>query len=423
MDVKPHQEAGVKWCLDIEDTGHQIGDSVIHGGIIADEMGLGKTIQMLGVCVCNIRRRTLIVLPRALLEQWRSVFATTANHNALIYHGHHQKKYNVDNLGKAPFVITTYGMISNPNSILHEVTWNRIIFDEAHHLRNPKTSIFQGALRLRSPIKWLLTGTPIQNKKRDFYSLCRVIGFPKDYYKNNENIIQFMLRRTKADVQVRLPTVTMETISVKWNNKQEEKQSKDIHSQLEFSRMSPRAVDIPNEFPIVLMTRARQMCVYPPLIKSGNGASKLTEVSNHILERKNNGKRKLVFCHFRGEIDALKTKLQDQMKVSTFDGRTPMKERKHITNETCDILLMQIQTGCEGLNLQQFSEVYFVSTHWNPAVEDQAIARCHRIGQMKPVSIFRFRMIGFAKEEKSQTLDTYAMGIQEQKRDIASELY
>ena len=152
------------------------------------------------------------------------------------------------------------------------------------------------------------------------------------------------------------------------------------------------------------MTRARQMCVYPPLIKSGNGASKLTEVSNHILERKNNGKRKLVFCHFRGEIDALKTKLQDQMKVSTFDGRTPMKERKHITNETCDILLMQIQTGCEGLNLQQFSEVYFVSTHWNPAVEDQAIARCHRIGQMKPVSIFRFRMIGFAKEEKSQTV-------------------
>jgi hypothetical protein len=116
-----------------------------------------------------------------------------------------------------------------------------------------------------------------------------------------------------------------------------------------------------------------------------------------ILSRKDNGKRKIVFCHFRGEIDYIQSRLTTafpSLVVRYLDGRTSESERRVIlAPDACvDVLILQIQTCCEGLNLQQFSEVYFVSPDWNPAVEDQAIARCHRFGQTEPVSVFRFVM-------------------------------
>ena len=116
-----------------------------------------------------------------------------------------------------------------------------------------------------------------------------------------------------------------------------------------------------------------------------------------ILSRKDNGKRKIVFCHFRGEIDYIQSRLVTAfpcLVVRYLDGRTSESERRVILapDAAINVLILQIQTCCEGLNLQQFSEVYFVSPDWNPAVEDQAIARCHRFGQTEPVSVFRFIM-------------------------------
>jgi len=105
------------------------------------------------------------------------------------------------------------------------------------------------------------------------------------------------------------------------------------------------------------------------------------------------------------------------MKVARFDGRTSYSERADVLNDmSLDVLILQIMTGCEGLNLQHFKEIYFVSPHWNPAVEDQAIARCHRIGQSDEVDIFRFTMAGF--DTQSCTLDRYASDIQDAKRKM-----
>ena len=108
------------------------------------------------------------------------------------------------------------------------------------------------------------------------------------------------------------------------------------------------------------------------------------------------------------------------LKVETFDGRVNKNERNNIlTRRDLDVLILQIQTGCEGLNLQHFSEIYFVSPHWNPAVEDQAIARCHRIGQTEEIKVYRFNMVGFDEDRESQTIDIHAGNIQEEKRNIA----
>ena len=123
-----------------------------------------------------------------------------------------------------------------------------------------------------------------------------------------------------------------------------------------------------------------------------------------------------MFCQFHGEIDALQELLETHnMVVHTVDGRTSSEQKKKYLEGNCDVLILQIQTGCEGLNLQMFSEIYFVSPHWNPGVEDQAVARCHRIGQSKEVDVFRFTMKDFTEEHPS--IESYCREKQEIKRE------
>ena len=155
--------------------------------------------------------------------------------------------------------------------------------------------------------------------------------------------------------------------------------------------------------------------------------SKLDAVVKMMLGRKDNGKGKIVFCHYIDEIDMIAKRLRDggMSKVVTYDGRNSGPSSK--LSESADAIVLQIQTGCEGLNLQNFfSEIYFVSPHWNPAVEDQAIARCHRIGQVSEVNVFRFEMDGFDKGADQDfipiTLDKYVSKVQGGKRDIALSL-
>ena len=143
--------------------------------------------------------------------------------------------------------------------------------------------------------------------------------------------------------------------------------------------------------------------------------SKITAVVDKIKENALNGKNKIVFCHYRAEIDLLETLLEEDLNVCKFDGRTSKKERELILSKVdVNVLLIQIQTGCEGLNLQQYSEVYFTSPHWNPAVEDQAIARTHRIGQKKAVEVYRF----ISKFDEGSTIDDYCRRVQDVKREL-----
>lgn len=468
LDMKAHQMDGVLWALKQERDGHAVGTpkKIVRGGLLADEMGLGKTIQMIGAMVCNPQLHTLIVVPRALMEQWEKTIFSTTGHSPLVYHGSARFDYSIEEIYDSPIVITTYHLIADragakkgvsksaaekmrltPPTPLHGIKWNRIIFDEAHHLRNDGTAVSLGAKKLKSGIRWLVTGTPIQNRKADFYCLCEQIGIPYSYYSNNECLIdlvkRFILKRSKKQVGINLPDLTCETQTVEWGSSAEKNLSENIHSLLQFSHIEKDQVDnaiAKMDMPrLALLIRARQMCVLPALMnkrmrdyiitgmlddsddvfKGTIGTSKLDAVSGKILSRRSNGKAKLVFCHFRGEIDFLRHSLsREGMDVQTFDGRVKASQRTSILESSCDVLILQIQTGCEGLNLQQFSEIYFISPHWNPAIEDQAVARCHRIGQCEPVNVFRFTMGGFDNDGKTKTLDAYSESVQEMKREV-----
>jgi SNF2 family DNA or RNA helicase len=153
------------------------------------------------------------------------------------------------------------------------------------------------------------------------------------------------------------------------------------------------------------------------IVESSN--SKIERAIEIMVERKLNGNQKIVFCHFHAEIDIIMIRLIDAgMTVGVLDGRL---KRSVSDVEENDVLIIQIQTGCEGLNLQRFNEIYFIGPHWNPAVEDQAVARCHRIGQLKPVVVYRFIMENLVENTKS--MDMYIRDVQERKRNIVRDMF
>ena len=480
IQYKQHQYDGVQWCLQNElSVGKAEGTfgkaegtfgkaegtfgkaegtvGKIRGGIIADEMGLGKTITAIGLMLTNFMTKTLIVLPNVLIAQWVFEIQRTTGHTPLVFYGAEKKMITLDQLSSAPIVITSYSHISvsavslnklvndTPKSMLHMVQWNRVIFDEAHHLRN-KNARYWGAKVLASPIKWLITGTPVQNKRRDFYNLCSVVGLPASYYTDPDNLEElldaYVLRRTKSQAGIKLPNIELGCNTVDWATEDERVLSEDIHNAIRLANSVER---------LKLIIKARQTCILPALLKNSltdlvddniipkseshvdalSSSSKLDAVLDTLLSRRENGNGKLIFCHFREEIDTIVSRLKKAgiTSLATFDGRTSLNKRADILREKVEFLVLQIQTGCEGLNLQKdFSEVYFVSPNWNPAIEEQAIARCHRIGQVKPVHVFRFQMTTYQKleplveETVSLSLDQYIQNVQSVKREIIEEI-
>ena len=474
LEEKLHQFEAVRWCARRERVGAHAGTRRCHGGLVADEMGLGKTIEVIGTMAANPLPSTLIVVPVSLLAQWKTALQRGGVYEPLVYHGPARHDIEQADIAASEVVLTTYGMVAggsrqrttaagSPDPLAKQV-WDRVVCDEAHHLRNRRTIAHKAVCRLRAKIRWLLTGTPIQNRKSDFYSLCAAMGIPDTYYLRPENLgplaRAFILKRTKTGVGLHLPPLTRELREVAWENPHEERLAEDIHALLNFSGVAERAGDARRRIPgatsaaafgrtsLPLLVRARQACVHPGLmgehlerlqqaglierqdwLKSATqDSSKIAAVLGELVGRKENGARKLVFCHYKGEIDAILAGLKAAgVRAAGLDGRTPARVRQQLLTpaapeDQVDVLVLQIQTGCEGLNLQCFSEVFFVSPHWNPAVEDQAVARCHRMGQTKPVAVFRFLMEGFDVDAETQSVENYTRAVQGYKRELVTEL-
>jgi SNF2 family DNA or RNA helicase len=440
IDYKQHQYDGLEWCATRE-TG-KVPLHGVRGGFIADEMGLGKTIMTIGLIVVNFLeyRRTLVVLPSILVDQWAQEIYRTTGHVALIFHGSAKRKITQERLNRAPIVLTTYGILagSKKENLLHAVEWDRVIFDEAHHLRNKNTR-FMSAKKLKARSRWLISGTPVQNKMKDFYNMCNMIGLPASFYTHSDNreviLREYVLRRTKQQVGIQMPAVESVTKNVAWQNEEEKKFAKDIHQAVSYPKTK-----------LKMMNYARQTCILPSMMtnkvsglindsliypehfmtSATNYSSKIDAVIAGLVERRGNGNGKIIFCHYRAEIDEIKRRLLASGfdKIVIFDSRLSLGKRMKLLNETViEVLIIQIKTGSEGLNLQKnFSEIYFVSPNWNPAIQDQAIARCHRIGQTKDVQVFHYMMDSFDDENRLITMDKYIDLVQEDKRVIIGEL-
>lgn len=440
-----YQWQGLEWCLENEKS------EKMRGGIIADEMGLGKTLLMISTISFNLMMKTLIVVPPVLMNQWREQIFMLTGHKPLVYHGLYKKKILFEDLIQSPIVLTTYHCISiSPKDpvarLLHKVKWNRVIFDEAHHMRNNKTSVFLGAFNLRAKIRWFLSGTPLQNRINDMSNLFVLLGHKG--LMSNKHLLSLlnekMLRRTKLSVGLEMPNLFENKIMINWKDceSMDESMAEDIHSSLSFSGVSGLKQKSLGRFlsggkrQLVAILRAKQVCAFPKLIyeymekrertnryKKYSGDKKLNSIVETISERLNNGNGKIVFCQFRGEIDYLKEKLINLgASVGVMDGRG-----KDSLENKYSILILQIQSCCEGLNLQKdYSEVYFSTNQWNPSLEEQAIGRCYRLGQEKPVYVYKFLMDKFQAEEEGSdvralALENYISDVQDRKKALVDE--
>ena len=370
-----------------------------------------------------------MVLPNVLVQQWLKEIERSCAHKALLYHGSKKKSITREMLDRSPIVVTTYSAIGIPlkklkegrgGCLLHEVDWDRVVFDEAHHLRN-RNSRFYGAKNLKSTAKWFISGTPIQNRKKDFVNLCSLLGFPVSFVVdevNREELFRdYVLRRTKSDVGIDFAPLMVKQQEVSWNTESEKRVAKQVHTQMDAALNKLRFI-----------MYARQTCILPQMLKNMGvvcqGSSKMDAVFRSLDKNRGNGNGKLVFCHFHQEIDFVLCRLREigYDRVASFDGRLSGVQKNKILESDLEVLVLQIQTGCEGLNLQkQYSEIYFVSPHWNPAVEEQAIARCHRIGQSKSVQVYKYYMDSFG--EHDGTIEEHIFNTQQDKKDLSDETF
>ena len=284
LDIKPHQTVGFKWVLERE----LAPKTGAPGGFLCDEMGLGKTILMIGNMVLTPKapsQKTLIVLPKCLLEQWFNAILKFTGIKSLVFHGAKTSEIKPHDLENSWVVITTYGMVGirkkskKYDCPLWNVAWDRIIFDESHHLRNSKTSAFMGAQKLKSPIKWMVTGTPINNKKTDFYNQSVIQG-SSSYFKPSiqsirEIIKDIVLKRTKKQVGIKLPEKNTHIIEVVSKSVEEDTLIRNIHNLMSVAPVTPQNVNsiiqnlgrmCQSVLPIFMLMR--QSCILPTLAYS-----------------------------------------------------------------------------------------------------------------------------------------------------------
>ena len=453
--IKSHQIEGVIWCvcreLSLSTSSWREGEEEVEekevgkrrGGVLADEMGMGKTIQMIGLFMLNPVKKTLLIVPPILCKQWSAEIRKFTGHVATIYYGKDRKKIDLSD-PKVMVVITSYETVLRDVERFKEIAWNRVVCDEAHHLRNPKTLIY-GAVREvlschLSANLWLITGTPIHHSPKDLYSLYFLFGYSLAELSDEKGTAilrsRFLQRRHQ---ETDLPKKQEHTIMIEWTETQERDLAKDIHQTIPFLGFSLRDLgekehsfwEKKKQPLLVSMIRAKQTCILSkmtekaflsdPLSPKGDKdedqdedeeqtipflatfdqstTTKLQEIIRLLKSRRENGNGKVIFCHYQLEMAYLLEKLggdQDKKENAWIGSWQDYKKIEHpnLSNlGESPILILQIQSGCEGLNLQaHFSEVYFVSPDWNPTLEEQAVARCWRIGQKKPVEVFRFSM-------------------------------
>ncbi|MGL4761906.1 MAG: DEAD/DEAH box helicase [Sarcina sp.] len=444
--LREYQIEGFKWFKKLDFLGLS--------GILADDMGLGKTLQTISFIASKIeennKSKTLIIAPTSLVYNWLSEFNKfTEGDFCTLNIGAKQERTKVLKefmiLDGKNVIITTYGLIKRDLDLYKSEKFDYIIIDEAQNIKNSKSQITKCIKELNSSNRFALTGTPIENNTLEIWSIFDFLmpgylgeevkfntRFNKGLTENdyvleelNRLINPFILRRLKRDVLEELPDKIFKDLYIPLNTKQRKAYgiySKYIQSVLnkeditDTSRTQASSIEI-----LSYITKLRQLCLDPSIVlEDYTGDSSKIEALLEILDEKiNSGSRILVFSQFTSVLKNIGKRLTDlNFKFSYLDGSVNVNKRcneiEKFNNEDASIFLISTKAGGTGLNLTSADIVVHFDPWWNPAVEDQATDRAHRIGQTKAVEVIKI----IAKD----TIEEKIIALQNRKREMISKI-
>jgi superfamily II DNA or RNA helicase len=409
-ELRPYQRTGVDWLCFLRDAGL--------GCVLADDMGLGKTLQT----IAAMRGRTLVVAPRSVIHNWAAELQRfRPSLRVALYHGPRRQ------LDDADVIVTTYAVLRLDLEQLKS-GWDVVVLDEAQAIKNPDSQVARAAFELESKWRVALSGTPVENRLDELWSIFHfasrgLLGGRSDFHDRlgnaperlRELIKPFLLRRLKRDVAPELPPRTDITLQVELEDSERvvydtvrAATQKEVLEKLEGGSVIAA---------LEALLRLRQAASHPSLVpgQRADTSSKVETLVEQLSDAASDGHKALVFSQWTSMLDLIEPRLREEnIAFTRLDGSTSDRAGvvdKFQADDGPPVMLISLKAGGTGLNLTAADHVFLVDPWWNPAVEDQAADRAHRIGQDKPVFVYRL----VAKD----TVEEGILALQDRKRAIA----
>ncbi len=425
--LRDYQRHGTNWLAFLRDAEL--------GGILADDMGLGKTLQALTV----FTGKTLVIAPASVLPNWKSELARFRPAlRVSVYHGPARK---LDS--NADVTLTTYTILRLDSAELGAASWNSVVLDEAQNIKNPDSKVARAAFALRANFRLALSGTPIENRLDELWSLMNfanpgLLGGRRDFEANysrpiadgdksaaealRQRIFPFILRRLKREVAPELPPRTDSILHVTLDERERAVyDAVRAATRAELVALFDRAqADFAKGSSVLkaleALLRLRQAACHSALVPGQSAAtsSKVATLVEALQIAAVEDHKALVFSQWTSMLDLIEPALKEaEIPFLRLDGST--RDRGEVVTQFQSesgppVLLISLKAGGTGLNLTAADSVFLCDPWWNPAVEDQAADRAHRIGQDKPVSVYRLVSV--------ETVEERILLLQEKKRAL-----
>ncbi len=441
--LRPYQITGFQWLLFLQEAGW--------GGILADDMGLGKTVQTLAFLLYykekNPDARFLVVCPTTLMYNWENEIRKFSPHLSHVIHHGPKRRMSSDVFDAYDITITTYGTMRSDIKLLRQFEFDYIILDESQAIKNPQSQVAKASLLLQAKNRLALSGTPLQNNTFDLYAQMNFLNpgllGSREFFMNQfatpidkfqeadvkqqlrKLIYPFLLRRTKEQVAKDLPEKTETLLYCEMGAEQRKIYDayRNSYKNHLLGMIDEQGMERSRMHVLQGLTKLRQICDSPAILNEAevfeNHSVKADQLMGELTEHVGNHKA-LIFSQFLGMLAIIRARLEESnIPYAYFDGSTSSADRERAIRrfqeqDECRVFLISLKAGGIGLNLTAADYVYIVDPWWNPAVEQQAIDRTHRIGQTR--NIFAYRLIC------KDTIEEKMLILQERKRTLAQEL-
>lgn len=456
-ELRPYQAIGLSWMEFLREKGF--------GGVLADDMGLGKTIQALAFLTREksdgrLDRPALIIAPTSVLPNWQAEARRFAPSLRVLALRGLDRKQHFDRIGSHDLVLTTYPLLLRDHAVLLQQEFHAVVLDEAQAIKNARASVARLAHRIRARHRFALTGTPLENNLGEVWSLFEflspgLLGDEKTFRqlfripieKHGDAVAQsfltrrlkpFILRRTKQEVASELPPKTeiIERIRLEGSQRDLYETVRSLMHKKVRDEIERKGLAKSHIMFLDALLKLRQICCDPRLLKTREArkvsqSAKLERLVELVPEMVNEGRRILIFSQFTSMLDLIVQELQ-ALKIpyviltgDTVDRETPVRA---FQSGAVPVFLLSLKAGGTGLNLTAADTVIHYDPWWNPAVENQATDRAHRIGQTKAVFVYKFvveegieEAIEILKARKAALADALFAGVSKSVMDLTEQ--